>query len=115
MPGNWASSARGRCVVESLPLPVGVGGSGGSGCVFVLGPFHAGSGWGPLGYIRGKVCGAGPDLLRSPSRHSAPTALCRLRRGLYLEGGSVRERQYFAASELHQVSLSVLPLKRIRE
>jgi len=69
-------------VVYHLPLPVGVGGPGGSGCVSMLGPLFACSGRGPRGYIRGEVCGAGPDHLRPPSKHSAPTVLCRARRGV---------------------------------
>ena len=76
-----ASYARGRCVVYQLPLPVGVDGFGGSGCVCVLGPHSTCCGWGPRGYIRGGVCGVGPYPLRPPSKHSAITALCRVRRG----------------------------------
>jgi len=69
-------------MVYYLPLPVGVGGPGGSGCVSMLGPLFACSGRGPRGYIRGEVCGAGPDPLRPPSKQSAPTVLCRARRGV---------------------------------
>jgi len=50
--------------------------------VSMLGPLFACSGRGPRGYISGEVCGAGPDPLRPPSKHSAPTVLCRARRGV---------------------------------
>jgi len=69
-------------VVYYLPLPVGVGGPGGSGSVSMLGPLFACSGRGPRGYIKGEVCGAGPDPLRPPSKCSAPTVLFRARRGV---------------------------------
>jgi len=69
-------------VVYYLPLGVGVGGPGGSGCMSMLGPLFACSGRGPRGYIRGEVCGAGRDPLRPPSKDSAPTVLCRARRGV---------------------------------
>jgi len=69
-------------VVHYLPLPVGVGGPGGAGCVSLLGPLFACSWRGLRGCIRGEVCGAGPDPLRPPSKHSAPTVLCRACRGV---------------------------------
>jgi len=54
----------------------------GRGACLCWDPFFACSGWGPRGYIRGEVCGAGPDPLRPPNKHSAPTVLCRARRGV---------------------------------
>ena len=69
-------------MVYCLRLPVGVGGPDGSGCVSMLGPIFACSARGPRGCIRGEVCGAGPNPLRPPSEQSAPTVLCRARRGV---------------------------------
>jgi len=54
----------------------------GRGACLCWDPFFACSGRGPRGYIRGEVCGAVPDPLRPPSKHSAPTVLCRARRGV---------------------------------
>jgi len=45
-------------------------------------PVFACSGRGPRGYIRGEVCAAGPNPLCPPSKQSAPTVLCRARRGV---------------------------------